>query len=97
MAYNEQMAQSNDFSLNADDSAMVTDKAVASIRKDFSTVHLLSAVNFCRSVGKIESANSVDFGHGFGDYWEELQANAIAVVFAATASFEAYTNAVVSG
>jgi hypothetical protein len=79
-------------SVNVTDSLPVTDSASASIREDFSTVHLLSAAIFCRSVGKIESANFVNFGRGFGDYWEELQANAIAVVFAATASFEAYAN-----
>ena len=56
---------------------------------NLSISHLLSAALFSRTAGAIESANA---GRAFGDFWENIQANAIAAVLTSVAALEAYAN-----
>ncbi|PZQ76038.1 MAG: hypothetical protein DI563_08000 [Variovorax paradoxus] len=51
--------------------------------------HLLAGALFSRAVGAIEAANR---GRPFGPFWDELQPNAVATIFATVAGLEAYAN-----
>jgi hypothetical protein len=44
---------------------------------------------FARRCGSLETENA---GQQFGDFWDEIQANAIATVFSSVAALEAYAN-----
>ena len=59
------------------------------LRANFSVSHLLAAASFSRAVGKLESDNK---GRPFGDFFEDIQSNAIATVLTATAALESYAN-----
>ena len=61
----------------------------ASFRADLSVTHLLSAAMFSRAAGEIESANA---GQPLGDFWDGLQAQALASVLTAIAGLEAFAN-----
>lgn len=66
-----------------------TVQALCDIRVNLSIPHLLSASFFSRRLGEIESENA---GKAFGAFWDELFAQASAVVFSAVAALEAYAN-----
>ena len=66
-----------------------TGSLTASVRSNLSISHLLAATSFSRAVGAIEAANT---GKTFGDFWEDIQASAIACVLTASAGLEAYAN-----
>lgn len=59
-----------------------TGSLTASVRSNLSISHLLAAASFSRAVGAIEAANT---GKTFGDFWEDIQASAIACVLTASA------------
>jgi hypothetical protein len=61
----------------------------ARLRADLSVLHLLSAADFSRKVGALETLHD---GEAFGGFWEEIFALATATIFAATAGLEAYAN-----
>jgi len=71
------------------DAASTGDFSNASMRISFSVVHLLSAATFSRAAGAIEAANA---GKPLEDFWDDLQAQALAVVLTAVAGLEAFAN-----
>jgi hypothetical protein len=71
------------------ESTTTVDSVSVSIRVNLSINHLLSAAYFSRSAGAIENAN-VD--KEFGDFWEEIQTQAIATILTSVAGLEAYAN-----
>ena len=68
---------------------VITDSFTADVRSNFSIAHLLSATMFSRAVGALEAENE---GKIFGDFWEDILANAIATVFTSVAALESYAN-----
>jgi hypothetical protein len=75
--------------MTGESSLTMTATALAAVRANFSITHLLSAAYFSRNTGAIESANA---GKGFGDFFEDIQTNAIATVLTSVAGLEAYAN-----
>ena len=68
---------------------LMTGNLTASSRANFSVSHLLAAASFSRAVGKLQSDNQA---RPFGDFFEDIQSNAIATVLTATAALESYAN-----
>ena len=60
-----------------------------SVRANFSISHLLAAASFSRAVGTVENENKE---RPFGEFFEDIQSNAIATVLTATAALESYAN-----
>ena len=77
------------FAASVTESLSLTDTASAKVRANLSLSHLLSAAILCRSVGRLEAANS---GASLGPFWDELQASAVATVLVAVSSLEAFAN-----
>lgn len=65
------------------------DTATVSVRTNLSVSHLLSAALFSRTAGAIETANAA---RELGEFWEQIQAFAIAAVLTSVAALEAYAN-----
>jgi hypothetical protein len=66
-----------------------TDTMTAAVRSNLSVTHILSAAMFSRAAGAIETANAEK---AFGDFWEDIQANAIATILTSVAALEGYAN-----
>lgn len=64
-------------------------QATGDVRVNMGVPHLLSAAALCRRVGEIERANA---GKEFGEFWQDIFANASGAVFASIASLESYAN-----
>jgi hypothetical protein len=61
----------------------------ASSRVNLSIAHLLAAAMFSRAAGALESLNT---GQPFGEFWMDIQANAIGAIFTSVAGLEAFAN-----
>lgn len=79
----------NQISASIVETADAVDTISVSMRMNFSVAHLLSSAQFCRETRIIEAAH---LGKPLGDYWEELQAHAIATVLTSVAGLESYVN-----
>ena len=66
-----------------------TDTINVAVRSNLSVTHILSAAMFSRAVGAIETANA---DKAFGDFWEDMQANATATILTSVAALESYAN-----
>lgn len=66
-----------------------TDTINVAVRSNLSVTHILSAAMFSRAVGAIETANAEK---AFGDFWEDIQANATATILTSVAALESYAN-----
>jgi hypothetical protein len=71
------------------ETAAATVKATADTRVNLSVPHILSAASFSRRVGQLEAEHS---GKRFGEFWNDIFANATATVFASIAALESYAN-----
>jgi hypothetical protein len=71
------------------ESVFAMDTATTNVRTNLSVVHLLSASKFCRATGIIEQAN---IQNQFGEFWDDIQTQAIATVLTAVAGLEAFAN-----
>ncbi len=71
------------------ESAAATCHATADMRVNFSVPHLLSAASFSRRVGELEAEHT---NKEFGEFWNDIFANATAAVFASVAALESYAN-----
>lgn len=69
--------------------AALTVQAAGDTRVNLSGPHLLSAASFSRRVGDLEAAHA---GKEFGEFWNDIFANATATVFASVAALESYAN-----
>lgn len=58
-------------------------------RVNLSILHLLSAATFSRRLAVIEAENT---GKEFGEFWNDIFAQATAAIFASVASLEGYVN-----
>jgi hypothetical protein len=67
--------------------------AMATLKVNLAVQHMLAAASFSRLVGKLEREYT---GQPFGEFWEGILHNAVACVFTAIASLEAYANEVFS-
>jgi len=67
----------------------ITATATADVRVNFAVPHLLSAALMCRNVGELERANK---DKDFGNFWEDILANASAALFTSVAALESYAN-----
>ena len=78
-----------DHHLTITESVSATDNFNSAVRSNLSVTHILSATMFSRAVGAIETAN---IDNAFGDFWEDMQANAIATILTSVAALEGYAN-----
>jgi hypothetical protein len=63
--------------------------ATGRVRTNLSMTHLFSAARFSRAVGAMERAHA---GEAFGEFFEEVFANASACILLAVAALEAFAN-----
>lgn len=64
-------------------------QGLGDIRVNMAVTHLLSAASLCRRVGELERANA---DKEFGEFWNDIFANATGTVFTTIAALEAYAN-----
>lgn len=65
------------------------DTITLSVLTNLSITHMAAAAQFARAAGEGERAHA---GEPFGDFWDEIQANATACILLSVTALEAYAN-----
>jgi len=75
--------------LEAHERVKVTDTVSIRLLTNLSISHMVAAAHFARATGEGERSHA---GRQFGDFWDEIQANATACVLLSVTAVEAYAN-----